>query len=188
MVQQCTTGPRAFHSAAYLPKLDSVALIGGISCNEHGPSIRHNLAVVLVNTTTWAWSRYDLSNDIFLSSTTILPIKDNQLLYFGGYTSKTTSILPGENEKSSFWGTITFTKISRSSNVKISWEGKATKFDGFACGTAVKVGEEILLSCGTEPMWGFLTSNLPQAQACDLPSCSINRSGAPEGSLDKWIR
>merc|ERR1712212_596328 len=60
--------------------------------------------------------------------------------------------------------------------------------DAFACGNAVRVGEEILISCGTEPMWGILTSNLPQVQPCDLPSCSINLSQAPAGLLDKWIR
>ena len=182
------TGPRAFHSAAYLAKMESVALIGGIACNEQGASTRHKLAVVLVNISTWAWSQYVLSDEIFLSSTTVLTLKDNQILYFGGYTNKATSTKPGENEKSSFWGKVTFTKASRSSPVEISWRGKATQFDAFACGNAVKVGEEILISCGTEPMWGILTSNLPQAQPCDLPSCSINLSQAPAGLLDKWIR
>ena len=48
--------------------------------------------------------------------------------------------------------------------LNVSLEGKATKFSPFAAGNAIKVGKEVLISCGTEPIWGVLTSSLPLAQ------------------------
>ena len=39
------------------------------------------------------------------------------------------------------------------------------KLGAFACGNAIIVGKEILISCGTEPLWGVLTATLAQALA-----------------------
>lgn len=186
-VQIGCTGPRAFHSAEYLPKLDSVAIVGGICCDEGGATIRHKLGVLLVNTTTWAWKQYELSSDIHLSSTKLLKVAENKLLYLGGYTSKNPSITPGENEKSCFWGTMTFVKETAKSPLKASLEGKASEQLGaFACGNAIIVGKEILISCGTEPLWGVLTATLPLAQACDLPACCIDSRSSDLS--DRWIK
>ena len=77
------TGPRAFHSSAFIPKLNSVAIVGGIQCSENGTTVRHQLGVLLVNINTWAWGNYKLSDSICLSSTKILHIGGNMLAYFG---------------------------------------------------------------------------------------------------------
>ena len=45
---------------------------------------------------------------------------------------------PDENAKSSFWGTITIVE-GPSNTVKVSFEGKATKFCPFAAGNAINV-------------------------------------------------
>ena len=181
------TGPRAHHSAAYLPKKGQLAILGGIRCDEQGVNTRNNLSVILVNVSTWSWDEIVVSDNIFLSSTKLLTVHDNKLLYFGGYTSQIPSLKPDENAKSSFWGTITIVE-GPSNTVKVSFEGKATKFCPFAAGNAIRVGKEVLISCGTEPMWGVLTSNLPLAQKCDLPTCTINCTEASTCSSDNWIR
>ena len=77
------TGPRAFHSSAYMPESNSVALVGGIQCTYEGKTVRHKLGVMLVNTTTWAWRSFIVSDDICMSSTKILHIGGNMLVYFG---------------------------------------------------------------------------------------------------------
>ena len=82
-VQIASTGARAFHSSSFLPKLDSVALVSGIICNEQGRTERHKLGVVLVNVSMWSWTHYVVSDDIFLSSTKTLLVGDNKLAYFG---------------------------------------------------------------------------------------------------------
>ena len=82
-VDTVCTGPRAFHSSAYIPDLNSVALVGGIQCTEDGKTLRHKMGVILVNTSTWAWSSYLVSDDICLSSTKILHIGGTMLAYFG---------------------------------------------------------------------------------------------------------
>ena len=77
------TGARAFHSSAFLQKMNSVVLVGGICSNEEGITVRHKMGVVIVNTSTWAWAEYVASDSICLSSTKILPVGDNKLAYFG---------------------------------------------------------------------------------------------------------
>ena len=82
-VQIGCTGARAFHSSCFLPHLNSVALVGGISCNGQGVTQRHKLGVVLINVSSWAWAQYVVSDDICLSSTKILLVGENKLAYFG---------------------------------------------------------------------------------------------------------
>lgn len=181
------TGPRAHHSAAYLQRKGQLAILGGIHCDEQGLTTRHNLSVILVNVSTWSWDQIVVSDNIFLSSTKLLTVHDSKLLYIGGYTSKIPSINPDDNAKTSFWGTLSIVEGSPNT-VNVSLDAKETKFNPFAAGNAIKVGKEILISCGTEPMWGVLTANLPLAQTCDLPTCTINSSAEPVISKDNWIR
>ena len=174
--------PRAYHSAAFIPKLGAVALIGGIICDKDGRCSRQNLNVILINIRDWSWTEHKLSDDIFLSSTKVVLVQATTLLYFGGYTSKNTSPKQEENEESHFWGTVTFHQRDCHSPLKISWQGKANKVGPFACGDAVKVGNEILVACGTKRKWAVCTEITPQAQPCDLPQCT-----APADE-NKWIR
>ena len=106
----------------------------------------------------------------------------------GGYTSERTSIKPDENSKSQYWGTVTFTQKSKNSPLEISWSGKSSQLPAFACANAVKVGNEVLISCGTQPMWAVLTANSPPAQSCDIAQCLLRR-GSQDGDVsDTWIR
>ena len=57
------------HSWTFLPNLNSMAIVGGITCDEDGTCVRQKLAVVLVNISTWFWTEFKISDDLFLSST-----------------------------------------------------------------------------------------------------------------------
>ena len=173
---------RAYHSAAYIPKLGIVAIVGGITCDKDGQCIRQNLNVLLIDTSNWSWIEHIISYDIFLSSTKVLLVEPTTLVYFGGYTSRDTSRKQEENQKSNYWGTITFHRRDCHSPLKVKWKGKSNKIGPFASADAIKIGQEILVGCGTQRQWGICTGITPRAKPCDLPQC------AALAHADRWIR
>ena len=181
------TGPRAYHSCTFVPSLNSIAIVGGITSSADGTCVRQNLAVILVNISDWTWNKIKLSDDIYLSSTKMLLTGSNTLVYFGGYTSKMPSRKQEENSKTSYWGTVTLHKKS-SSQLKVEWHGKGTLLGSFACAQAVQLGNDVLLSCGTEQKWGVCTSAKPKLQPCDILQCSANTSLGAMAGFENWIR
>ena len=185
-VQIRDTGARAYHSATHIPKLGAVALVGGITSFEDGNSYRQKLSVILVDVHSWIWTEYELSNSIYLSSTKMLLGSPNSLVYFGGFTNHKTFETQEENCKSAYWGIVTFSKDPSTSEVTVDWNGKLSKLGSFACGDAVKVGPDFLISCGTEQKWGICSAATPDIQRCDLLSCTVGTE--QEADYEKWIR
>ena len=169
--------------------MKSLAIVGGICSEESGETRRLQLSVVLIDLTSWGWSELDFNNpDIHLSSTKLLVIGDKKLLYFGGYTNRGTSTKQQENKKTSFWGIVTFVQEPQKM-FSAQWQGKPCQLKPFACADAIQVGEEVLISCGTEATWGVLTSKLPPPTPCELPTCTIRQQCRDRSKLaDSWIR
>ena len=182
------TGPRAYHSCTFLPHLNSVAIIGGVTSSADGTCERQKLAVTLVNISNWSWQKIKISDDIHLSSTTMLLAGSSTLVYFGGYTSPVPSRKQEQNNKTSYWGTVSFQRDTPSSPLKVKWLGKSTKLGSFACAQAVQLGNDILLSCGNEQKWGVCTSVKPKVQQCDIPQCSANTGSGGTVGFENWIR
>ena len=114
---------------------------------------------------------------------------NNTLVYFGGYTSPTPSKKQEENSKSSYWGTISFCQ-GPTSRLNVRLRGKTTELGSFACAQAVQLGNDILLSCGTEQKWGVCTAAKARLELCDIPQCSAN-SNTDTGTMlgyENWIR
>ena len=99
-----------------------------------------------------------------------------------------TSVKPDDNSKSQYWGTVTFTQASKNSPLEISWSGKSTQLPAFASANAVQVENQVLISCGTHPMWALLTDKAPQAQTCDIPQCFYRRALQEGDDFDRWIQ
>ena len=184
------TGPRAHHSCTFLPNLNSIAIVGGITCAEDGTCVRQKLAVVLVDISTWVWTEFKISDDLCLSSTKMVLAGRNTLAYFGGYTSRFPSMKQEENRKTAFWGTVSFHEEPNTSQMKVQWQGKSTRLGSFACADAIRVGNDILLSCGTDQKWGVCTSIKPTLQPCDIPQCTANTRSIqePTDGFKNWIR
>ena len=104
-------------------------------------------------------------------------------IFKGGYTSTEVSIKPEENKKSQYWGTI---NITPGRNPDLS--GKSAQIGSFACANGIKIGNEILVSCGTKPMWSIITARVPKVQACESPQCLILPTSQLESSPVNWIR
>lgn len=181
------TGPRAYHSCTFVPNLDSIAIVGGITSHKDGTCVRQKLAVTLVNTSNWTWNEIIVSNDIYLSSTKMLLAGSNTLVYFGGYTSQLPSRKQEENSKTSYWGTVKLHKQS-SQQLQVEWRGKGSELGSYACAQAVKVGNDILLSCGTEQKWAVCTSVKPTLELCDIPQCVANTGLGAVAGFGMWIR
>ena len=102
------------------------------------------------------------------------------------YTNHKTFETQEENCKSAYWGIVTFSKDPSTSEVTVDWNGKLSKLGSFACGDAVKVGPDFLISCGTEQKWGICSAATPDIQRCDLLSCTVGTE--QEADYEKWIR
>ena len=121
-----------------------------------------------------------MHNICWLSSTKLLLVQTTTLAYFGGFTNKETSVRQEKNIKTSYWGLISLSQ--RGQSVKVDWNGKQSQIEPFAGAEAVIIGNEILLSCGTQRKWAVCTNIKPPPKPCHLPLCS-----APAGAT-KWIR
>ena len=163
--------PVSYHSAAYIEKVRSVVVLGGVTLHQGNAISRQPLSAFLVNIDTLQTIEYNLGTQVCLSATCILQTGPYHLDILGGYSSEVADASRKENCPLDFWGKLSFFPSSTPGTVQ--FDSSSLKTMPFANGRAFLIDNCVVIFPGTRRQVLLLTSAGPDYTKCGNPNCSI---------------